>query len=243
MTKIFRIVASLLFLLCLLFASDAHAQSEDAPKFAFVRDLHQHRKPSGPTIIAPGSPIISSIRCGDRADKHRDDQRVRDRSEHRRNSADYGQRQAPPRDPGAGSLEKTFENWQGMMVGDGSHNMWLRCESGEGDNLRYQIVTINDMPLQRGRRGEQPAAGSIAESAGDIRGAAWRPSRSVTRPGAGARSEASGDPGWISNPATMPCLGRRLALIQLSWGLYAQTYIAACGPARQFEIGQEPINQ
>ena len=39
--------------------------------------------------------------------------------------------------------ERVFENWQGMMVGDGSHNMWLR-ESGEGSALRYEIVTIND---------------------------------------------------------------------------------------------------
>ena len=39
--------------------------------------------------------------------------------------------------------ERVFENWQGMMVGDGTHNMWLR-ESGEGDTARYEIVTIND---------------------------------------------------------------------------------------------------
>ena len=39
--------------------------------------------------------------------------------------------------------DRVFESWQGMMVGDGSHNMWLR-ESGEGDAARYEIVTIND---------------------------------------------------------------------------------------------------
>ncbi len=39
--------------------------------------------------------------------------------------------------------ERVFENWQGMMVGDGTHNMWLR-ERGEGDAARYEIVTIND---------------------------------------------------------------------------------------------------
>jgi hypothetical protein len=39
--------------------------------------------------------------------------------------------------------ERVFENWQGMMVGDGTHNMWLR-ESGEGEAARYEIVTIND---------------------------------------------------------------------------------------------------
>ena len=39
--------------------------------------------------------------------------------------------------------DRVFENWQGMMVGDGTHNMWLR-ESGEGETARYEIVTIND---------------------------------------------------------------------------------------------------
>ncbi len=39
--------------------------------------------------------------------------------------------------------DRVFENWQGMMIGDGTHNMWLR-ESGEGDAARYEIVTIND---------------------------------------------------------------------------------------------------
>ena len=39
--------------------------------------------------------------------------------------------------------EQVFENWQGLMVGDGTHNMWLR-DSGEGDASRYEIVTIND---------------------------------------------------------------------------------------------------
>jgi hypothetical protein len=39
--------------------------------------------------------------------------------------------------------ERFFENWQGIMVGDGTHNIWLR-ERGEGNALRYEIVTIND---------------------------------------------------------------------------------------------------
>ncbi len=41
--------------------------------------------------------------------------------------------------------EKAFENWQGVMVGDGTHNIWLR-ESGEGEAARHEIVTINDVP-------------------------------------------------------------------------------------------------
>jgi hypothetical protein len=39
--------------------------------------------------------------------------------------------------------EHVFENWQGMMVGDGSYNIWVR---NEGADLieRYLIITIND---------------------------------------------------------------------------------------------------
>lgn len=39
--------------------------------------------------------------------------------------------------------DEVFENWQGMMVGDGTHNMWVR-DTAAGDATRYEIVTIND---------------------------------------------------------------------------------------------------
>ncbi len=39
--------------------------------------------------------------------------------------------------------ENVFENWQGLMVGDGSYNIWVR-NAGDGLNERYQIITIND---------------------------------------------------------------------------------------------------
>lgn len=39
--------------------------------------------------------------------------------------------------------ENVFENWQGLMVGDGSYNIWIRNE-GEDLNERYLIITIND---------------------------------------------------------------------------------------------------
>jgi hypothetical protein len=39
--------------------------------------------------------------------------------------------------------ENVFENWQGMMVGDGSTNIWVRNE-GEDLDPRYLIITIND---------------------------------------------------------------------------------------------------
>ncbi len=39
--------------------------------------------------------------------------------------------------------DQIFENWQGLMIGDGTHNMWVR-DTASGDAARYEIVTIND---------------------------------------------------------------------------------------------------
>ena len=40
-----------------------------------------------------------------------------------------------------------FENWQGVMGGEGLHNIWIRDASGgDGSQPRYRIVTINDSP-------------------------------------------------------------------------------------------------
>jgi hypothetical protein len=39
--------------------------------------------------------------------------------------------------------DQVFENWQGLMIGDGTHNMWVR-DTASDDTSRYQIVTIND---------------------------------------------------------------------------------------------------
>jgi hypothetical protein len=39
--------------------------------------------------------------------------------------------------------DQVFENWQGVMIGDGTHNMWVR-DTASGDAVRYEIVTIND---------------------------------------------------------------------------------------------------
>jgi hypothetical protein len=38
--------------------------------------------------------------------------------------------------------EKVFENWQGLMVGEGRYNVWVR-DTGNGGANRYQIVAIN----------------------------------------------------------------------------------------------------
>lgn len=136
MIKIVQIAASLSLLLC-LFADNAHAQSEAAPKFAFVRELQKAIRADDRTWLADH--VQYPLRHHGRIATI-----IRNRSDFVRNYAtivsDRLRRAILAQEP-----EKTFENWQGMMVGDGSHNMWLR-ESGEGDNLRYEIVTINDRP-------------------------------------------------------------------------------------------------
>ena len=35
-----------------------------------------------------------------------------------------------------------FENWQGLMVGEGRYNVWLR-DTADGEPARYRIVAIN----------------------------------------------------------------------------------------------------
>lgn len=136
MTKIFRIVTGLLLILGVLM-NHASAQSEIAPKFAFVRELQNAIRADNRAWLADH--IQYPLRHHGRIATI-----IRDRSDFVRNYAtivsDRLRRAILAQEP-----EKTFENWQGMMVGDGSHNMWLR-ESGEGDSLRYEIVTINDTP-------------------------------------------------------------------------------------------------
>jgi hypothetical protein len=39
--------------------------------------------------------------------------------------------------------EDIFENWQGIMVGEGSRNIWLR-NFGADTELKYEIITINN---------------------------------------------------------------------------------------------------
>jgi hypothetical protein len=39
--------------------------------------------------------------------------------------------------------ENVFENYQGMMVGDGNYNVWVSDEGGV-DHQDFRLVTIND---------------------------------------------------------------------------------------------------
>ncbi len=39
--------------------------------------------------------------------------------------------------------EQVFENWQGLMVGEGSRNIWVRS-FGPDLEPKYEIITIND---------------------------------------------------------------------------------------------------
>ncbi|WP_315832613.1 hypothetical protein [Bradyrhizobium prioriisuperbiae] len=40
--------------------------------------------------------------------------------------------------------EQVFENYQGMMIGDGPINIWVRERSDDGPGGTFDIITIND---------------------------------------------------------------------------------------------------
>jgi hypothetical protein len=40
--------------------------------------------------------------------------------------------------------ENVFENWQGMMIGEGNHNIWVRDAGSSGVDQHYELITIND---------------------------------------------------------------------------------------------------
>ena len=39
--------------------------------------------------------------------------------------------------------QKYFQNYQGVMVGEGSRNIWFD-DFGEGDGIKFEIITINN---------------------------------------------------------------------------------------------------
>ena len=39
--------------------------------------------------------------------------------------------------------EHYFKNYQGLMVGDGGHNIWF-ADFGDGNGIKYEIITINN---------------------------------------------------------------------------------------------------
>jgi hypothetical protein len=117
-------------------AGPARAQTDDPPKPAAVRDLQRALRADDRAWLADR--IHYPLRYHGRAVAV-----IRNRSDFLRNYdtivSDRLRSAVLMQDP-----ERVFENWQGLMVGDGSHNVWLR-ESGEGEATRYEIVTINDM--------------------------------------------------------------------------------------------------
>ena len=136
MIKILRFAASLL-ILCVAFAGAARAQTDEVPKFAFVRELQTAIRADNRAWLADH--IQYPLRHHGRVATI-----IRNKSDFLQNYStlvsDRLRRAILAQEP-----QTTFENWQGMMVGDGSHNMWVRGR-GDDDALRYEIVTINDMP-------------------------------------------------------------------------------------------------
>jgi hypothetical protein len=41
--------------------------------------------------------------------------------------------------------KNVFENWQGMMVGEGNYNIWVRDAGSSGLDQHYELITINDV--------------------------------------------------------------------------------------------------
>ena len=40
--------------------------------------------------------------------------------------------------------QNAFENWQGIMVGEGNYNIWIRDAGSSGLDQHYELITIND---------------------------------------------------------------------------------------------------
>jgi hypothetical protein len=125
-------VASLVFAIA---CGEAAAQTDVPQKPAAVRELQRAVRDNDRNWLADH--IRYPMRYHGRSIAV-----IRDRSDFLRNYdrflSDRLRRAVLMQDP-----EQVFENWQGLMVGDGTHNIWLR-ESGEGGAVRYDIVTIND---------------------------------------------------------------------------------------------------
>jgi hypothetical protein len=54
-----------------------------------------------------------------------------------------------------------FENWQGLMIGEGLYNIWVR-NAGDRLNERYQIITINSGRQLRASRTPREGQHSVA---------------------------------------------------------------------------------
>ena len=113
----------------------AHAEAELPAKLAIARDLQRALRENDRSWIADR--IRYPLRYHGRMVAV-----IRNRDDFLRNYARFVSDRLRTailiQDP-----EQVFENWQGLMIGAGTHNMWLR-ESGEGEAARYEIVTIND---------------------------------------------------------------------------------------------------
>lgn len=113
----------------------AFAQETLPPKQAFVRDLQRALRKDDRVWIADH--MSYPVRYHGRVASV-----IRNRSDFVRNYAGLIS------DRLRGAIlslkpDEVFENWQGLMIGDGTHNMWAR-DTAEGDATRYEIVTIND---------------------------------------------------------------------------------------------------
>ena len=132
--KIFRVlwIAAAVMLLA---AGQGIAEDELPPKYAFVRDLQQALRKDDRGWIADH--MQYPVRYHGRVANV-----IRNRNEFVRNYAGLISERLRAAVM-AQEPDRVFENWQGMMIGDGAHNIWVR-DVAAGDATRYGIVTIND---------------------------------------------------------------------------------------------------
>ena len=118
-----------------LASTKGFAQDQVPPKQAFVRDLQLALRKDDRSWIADH--MSYPVRYHGRMASV-----IRDRNDFVRSYS----RLISDRLRGAILAQKpddVFENWQGLMIGDGTHNMWAR-DTAPGDATHYEIVTIND---------------------------------------------------------------------------------------------------
>lgn len=118
----------------LLGAGQGIAEDELPPKYAFVRDLQQALRKNDRGWIADH--LHYPVRYNGRVANV-----IRNRNDFVRNYAglvsDRLRAAVLAQEP-----DRVFENWQGIIIGDGGHNMWAR-DTEAGEAARYGIVTIN----------------------------------------------------------------------------------------------------
>ena len=133
---VWRCLAGAVVVLIAIGAGAALAEPPSNPKSALVAELQSAVRTDDKAWLVGASPLLR-FRCYGRKD------------ELIRSKAWFDKHYAIVIGPElkaailAQDPEDVFENWQGIMIGEGSRNIWLRNFGAETE-LKYEIVTINN---------------------------------------------------------------------------------------------------